>query len=155
MEIEVKVKLTRGASLPAYATEGSAALDLRAALQGGSVAIPAGGRALIPTGVSISPQNSEGTGPDAGVVAIVAARSGLAIKHGINLSNGIGVIDSDYRGEILVGLTNSSDCDFVVRDGDRIAQLIFLPVLRARLVEIDTLDSTPRGEGGFGSTGIK
>jgi len=155
MDIEVKVKLTRGAPLPAYATEGSAALDLRAALQGGSITIPAGGRALIPTGVSISPQNAASSEPDAGVVAIVAARSGLAIKHGITLSNGIGVIDSDYRGEIMVGLTNTSDCSFVIRDGDRVAQLMFVPVLRARIVEADTLDSTQRGAGGFGSTGIK
>ena len=148
MNINVKIKLTRGAALPAYATDGSAALDLRAALEGGNVSIPAGGRALIPTGIAISPETE-------GVVAIVAARSGLAIKHGITLSNGIGVIDSDYRGEIQVGLINTSDKEFRVNDGDRIAQLMFMPVLTANLIASDTLDQTGRGAGGFGSTGIK
>ncbi len=148
MNINVKIKLTRGAALPAYATDGSAALDLRAALEGGNVIIPAGGRALIPTGIAISPETE-------GVVAIVAARSGLAIKHGIALSNGIGVIDSDYRGEIQVGLINTSDKEFSVNDGDRIAQLMFMPVLAANLIAAETLDKTGRGAGGFGSTGIK
>lgn len=148
MEIDVKIKLTRGASAPAYATPGAAALDLRASLEGGSVIIPPGGRALIPTGVAVSPGTR-------GVVAVVAARSGLAIKHGITLTNGIGVIDSDYRGEIQVGLTNTSEREFTISDGDRIAQLMFLPVLAANLIESDTLDGTPRGEGGFGSTGVK
>jgi dUTP pyrophosphatase len=148
MDINVKIKLTRGASLPAYATGGSAALDLRAALEGSSVIIPSGGRALIPTGIAISPETE-------GVVAIVAARSGLAIKHGITLSNGIGVIDSDYRGEIQVGLINTSDKEFRVNDGDRIAQLMFMPVLAAKLITAESLDDTGRGSGGFGSTGIK
>lgn len=148
MEINVKIKLTRGASAPAYATPGSAALDLRAALEGRSVTIRAGGRALIPTGLAISPDRGD-------AVAVVAARSGLAIKSGITLSNGIGVIDSDYRGEIQVGLTNTSDADFTVNDGDRIAQLMFMPVITARLLVSDELDTTDRGAGGFGSTGIK
>ena len=148
MNINVKIKLTRGSAAPHYATEGSAALDLRAALEGGSVTIPAGGRAMIPTGIAIEPESRE-------VVAIVAARSGLAVKQGITLSNGIGVIDSDYRGEISVGLLNTSDTDFTVGDGDRIAQLMFMPVLQANLIVSDELSDTSRGAGGFGSTGIK
>lgn len=148
MTINVKIKLTRGAQTPAYATGGAAALDLRAALEGGSVIIPAGGRALVPTGIAISPGRED-------VVAVVAARSGLAIKSGITLSNGIGVIDSDYRGEIQVGLTNTSGSDFIVRDGDRVAQLMFMPVITAKFIETDTLDGTGRGAAGFGSTGIK
>lgn len=146
-KIKVKIKLTRGSSLPAYATDGSAAVDLRAALEGKNITIEAHSRALIPTGVAISPETR-------GVVAILAARSGLAIKHGISLSNGIGVIDSDYRGEICVGLLNNSDAPFTVNDGDRIAQLMFLPVLAADFIVSDSLDETARGVGGFGSTGI-
>lgn len=148
MNINVKIKLTRGSAVPHYATAGSAALDLRAALEGGSAVIPAGGRAMIPTGIAIEPESSD-------VVAIVAARSGLAVKQGITLSNGIGVIDSDYRGEISVGLLNTSDVDFTVNDGDRIAQLMFMPVLQANLIVSDELSDTSRGAGGFGSTGIK
>jgi dUTP pyrophosphatase len=89
------------------------------------------------------------------VVAILAARSGLAVKSGINLANGIGVIDSDYRGEICVGLYNSSKVPFTVNRGDRIAQLMFMPVYVANLIEAQTLDETARGAGGFGSTGVK
>ena len=103
---------------------------------------------MIPTGIAIEPERSD-------VVAIVAARSGLAVKQGITLSNGIGVIDSDYRGEICVGLLNTSDVDFKVNDGDRIAQLMFMPVLQANLLVSSELSDTSRGAGGFGSTGIK
>jgi len=145
-EINVKLKLTReGAALPAYATEGSAAVDLRAVIDAPVILAP-GERALIPTGIAIAPETS-------GVVAIVAARSGLSIKHGIALTNGIGVIDSDYRGEIGVSLTNQSDKPYTVSPGDRIAQLMFIPVLHANLILSETLDETVRGEGGFGSTG--
>ena len=145
-EINVKLKLTReGAALPAYATEGSAAVDLRAVIDDAVILAP-GERALIPTGIAIAPET-------AGVVAIVAARSGLSIKHGIALTNGIGVIDSDYRGEIGVSLTNHSDKPYTVSPGDRIAQLMFIPVLHANLILSETLDETVRGEGGFGSTG--
>jgi dUTP pyrophosphatase len=148
MDINVKIKLTRGMEAPKYATDGSAAVDLRAALdEGEEVILHPGERRVINTGISISPETR-------GVVAIVAARSGLGIKHGISLSNGIGVIDSDYRGEIGVGLINTSDKDFKIVRGDRIAQLMFIPVLSARLLEVDELDATERGAGGFGSTGI-
>ena len=145
-EINVKISLTReGAALPAYATEGSAAVDLRAVMDEPIILEP-GARALIPTGIAIAPETS-------GVVAIVAARSGLSIKHGITLSNGIGVIDSDYRGEIGVSLTTQSDKTYTVAPGDRIAQLMFIPVLHANLILSESLDETARGEGGFGSTG--
>ena len=148
-KINVKIKLSRGMALPKYATNGSAAIDLCAAIdEGTTIVIHPGERVSVPTGISISPEND-------GVVAIVAARSGLGIKKGIALANGIGVIDSDYRGEISVGLHNKSTADFTVERGDRIAQLMFMPVYSANLIEADELDETERGTGGFGSTGIK
>ena len=149
MDINVKILLSRGMEAPAYATEGSAAIDLRAAIdEGTTVTIEPGDRALIPTGLAISPETT-------GVVAIVAARSGLAIKQGICLSNGIGVIDSDSRGASCVGLHNTSRQPFTVNRGDRIAQMMFMPVLAAKLIEATSLDQTARGAGGFGSTGVK
>lgn len=148
-EIVVKLKLTRGMEPPAYATDGSAAVDLRAALEEGeTVVLHPGERRLIPTGLSIAPETR-------GVVAIVAARSGLGVKKGVALSNGVGVIDSDYRGEIGVGLVNHGSEDFSVVRGDRIAQLFFLPVLHANFLVSETLDETERGTGGFGHTGVK
>ena len=148
-DIVIKLKLTRGMQMPKYATDGSAAVDLRAALEENEiVTLRPGEKRLIPTGISISPETS-------GVVAIVAARSGLGIKKGVSLSNGIGVIDSDYRGEIGVGLINHGDEDFTIVRGDRIAQLFFVPVLHASFVLADTLDETERGAGGFGHTGVK
>ncbi|MEG2119002.1 MAG: dUTP diphosphatase, partial [Pseudoflavonifractor sp.] len=91
--------------------------------------------------------------PSPEYVALVFARSGLGVKHGIALANGVGVIDSDYRGEIKVGLQNSSDLSYTVCPGDRIAQLAVVPLVRAELVRTDDLDETDRGSGGFGSTG--
>lgn len=149
MEINVKLLLSRGMEMPAYATDGSAAVDLRAALdEGTTVVIAPGERALIPTGIAIAPESKN-------VVAIVAARSGLAIKKGICLANSIGVIDSDYRGEVCVGLLNTSAEPFTVCRGDRIAQMMFMPVYVANLIPVDSLDETQRGAGGFGSTGVK
>ena len=149
MKTNVKILLSRGMTMPAYATEGAAAVDMRAAIdEGTTVTIEPGCRAMIPTGMAIALEN-------ANVVAILAARSGLAVKSGINLANGIGVIDSDYRGEICVGLYNSSDVPFTVNRGDRIAQLMFMPVYTANLIEAESLDETARGAGGFGSTGVK
>lgn len=149
MEINVKLLLSRGMEMPAYATDGSAAVDLRAAIdEGTTVTITPGERALIPTGLAISPESKN-------VVAIVAARSGLAIKKGICLANSIGVIDSDYRGEICVGLLNTSSEPFTVCRGDRIAQMMFMPVYAAHFIAVDSLDETDRGAGGFGSTGVK
>ena len=149
MELNVKILLSRGMEMPTYATDGSAAVDLRAAIdEGTTVTINPGERALIPTGIAISPARKD-------VVAIVAARSGLAIKKGICLANSIGVIDSDYRGEICVGLLNTSKEPFVVERGDRIAQMMFMPILTANFIASSSLDETERGAGGFGSTGVK
>ena len=149
MNLNVKIKLTRGMSAPKYATDGSAAVDLRAALDEGEVVtIAPGERALIPTGLAISPESSD-------VVGIIAGRSGLGVKKGVTLSNSIGVIDSDYRGEICVGLINRGSEPFDIHRGDRIAQMMLLPVLHASFLETDTLDQTDRGAGGFGHTGVK
>ena len=149
MNLNVKIKLSRGMDAPTYATEGSAAVDLRAALdEGVELILQPGEKALVPTGISISPETHD-------VVAIVAGRSGLGIKSGITLSNSIGVIDSDYRGEICVGLINHGDKPFSVHRGDRIAQMMFMPVCHADFLVCDELDETERGAGGFGHTGVK
>lgn len=149
MKLNVKLKLTRGMDAPTYATSGSAAVDLRAALdEGTEVVLAPGARALIPTGLAISPESAD-------YVAILAGRSGLGVKNGVSLSNGIGVIDSDYRGEIQVGLINHGTEPFTVRRGDRIAQMFFLPVAQAAFLTTDALDETERGAGGFGHTGIR
>ena len=149
MNLNVKIKLTRGMSAPEYATSGSAAVDLRAALEENEiVTILPGERALIPTGISIAPESSD-------VVGILAGRSGLGVKKGVSLANGIGVIDSDYRGEVCVALINRGNEPFEVRRGDRIAQMMFMPVLHASFLQTDDLDKTERGEGGFGHTGVK
>lgn len=144
--INVKIKLLReGIELPEYATDGSAAIDLRSAADTDVTILP-GERKLIPTGIAIAPETR-------GVVAILAARSGLSIKHGITATNGIGVIDSDYRGEICVSLINVSDTPYTVIRGERMAQLMFMPVMHANFILADELDETERGTGGFGSTG--
>ena len=130
---------------PYYATAGSAAMDLHACMDE-PVTLEPLGRALIPTGLAIAL-------PSAEYVALIFARSGLATKHGITLSNSVGVIDSDYRGEVKVGLVNLSDESYTVAPGDRIAQLAIMPVTRANTVFVDELSETARGEGGFGSTG--
>ncbi len=130
---------------PSYASEGAAAMDLRACTDA-PVEIAPGGRARVPTGVAVEL-------PSASYVALVFARSGLGVGRGICLSNGVGVIDSDYRGEISVGLTNLSDTAYVVEPGDRVAQLAVMPVIRAELEISDELGETARGALGFGSTG--
>lgn len=145
-EINVKIQIMRdGVQLPSYATNGSAAFDLCCASDK-PITIPPGGRTLVPTGIAISPETT-------GVAALLCARSGLASKHGIALSNGIGVIDSDYRGEISVAMVNISASSYTILPNDRIAQLMFVPVLHANLIPADSLDPTARGSGGFGSTG--
>ena len=150
MELNVKALSPKiGTEIPApfYASAGAAAMDLHACVDQ-AVTIPAGGRAVIPTGIAIAL-------PSAGYVALVFARSGLGIKHGIAPAYCVGVIDSDYRGEIKCALINLGDKDFTIEKGDRIAQLVFMPVAIASLKEVDTLDETERGAGGFGSTGVK
>jgi dUTP pyrophosphatase len=132
--------------LPSYATAGAAAMDLHACCEAPLV-IPAGGQGRIPTGIAIEL-------PSPALVALVFPRSGLASKHGICLSNAVGVIDSDYRGEIVCLVKNDSTVDFVVNPGDRIAQLAFFPIVRVNWEEAADLTATGRNEGGFGSTGI-
>ena len=149
MDLKIKAlspKIGTDIPLPYYATPGSAAMDLHACLDG-AVTIPAGERRVIPTGLAIAL-------PSADYVALVFARSGLGIKHGVAPANCVGVIDSDYRGEILVGLQNSGGSDFTIQPGDRIAQLMVVPVVQPRLRLVDQLDETDRGAGGFGSTGV-
>ena len=141
----VSSKIGSDIPLPYYATPGSAAMDLHACLDG-PVVIPAGGRFVIPTGIAIAL-------PSPDYVALVFARSGLGIKHGVAPANCVGVIDSDYRGEVMVGLQNSGSSDFTVQPGDRIAQLMVTPVVQATIQMVDELDETQRGAGGFGSTG--
>ncbi|MFT3804805.1 MAG: dUTP diphosphatase [Burkholderiaceae bacterium] len=133
---------------PAYATDGSAAMDLRACIEA-PVSIAPGQRLLVPTGLAINMM-------DPGLVAIVASRSGLSLKHGIRVAQGIGVIDADYHGEIRVILANDGAETFTIEPGERIAQLMFQPVVQVawRLVESFSTD-TSRGTGGFGSTGTK
>ena len=138
-------KVRENAIIPKRATAGSAGLDLCACIDE-PLTVKAGERAVIPSGIAIALESSE-------VVALVFARSGLAIKHGISLSNSVGVIDSDYRGEICVGIINTSREDYTVNPGERIAQLVLTPVIAAEPVEVESLDETERGAGGFGSTG--
>lgn len=138
-------KVRENAIIPKRATAGSAGLDLCACIDE-PLTVKAGERAVIPSGIAIALESSE-------VVALVFARSGLAIKHGISLSNSVGVIDSDYRGEICVGIINTSREDYTVTPGERIAQLVLTPVIPAEPVEVESLDETERGAGGFGSTG--
>lgn len=130
---------------PYYASTGAAAMDLHACIDRPVELLP-GGRAVLPTGIAIAL-------PSAEYVALVFARSGLGIGHGLTLSNGVGVIDSDYRGEISVGLVNLSDTPYTIAPGDRIAQLAVMPVMQASIVPVHTLDETARGTGGLGSTG--
>ena len=148
MKLKIKAvspKIGRELPWPSRATAGSAGMDLSACIEEDIIIAP---RQLvrIPTGIAIALPGPE-------YVALVYARSGLGIKHGITLSNGVGVIDSDYRGEIQVGLTNLSDVPYTVQPGDRIAQLVVTPVVLPELERVEELDDTSRGAGGFGSTG--
>jgi len=145
--LSIPVRFVREGSkelLPSYQTEGASGMDLRADIEG-EVVIPPLGRVLVPTGISVAiPPGVEGQ---------VRPRSGLAIRNGITCLNSPGTIDSDYRGEISVILVNLGAEPFSVRRGDRVAQLVFTPVGRATWREVEILDPTPRGEGGFGHTG--
>lgn len=139
-------KLPNFVSIPEYKTQGASAMDLVAAIDE-DVVIPSGEIRMIPTGIAIElPHNTE---------AQVRSRSGLAIKKGIAVVNGIGTIDEDYRGEICVGLINHSKVDFKVSRGDRIAQMAIMEVLKPEIKISDDLSDTQRASGGFGSTGVK
>lgn len=131
--------------MPFYATVGSAGMDLTANITD-PLLLKRGSMARVPTGIAIGLPHSE-------CVAYIYARSGLGVRYGICLSNGVGVIDSDYRGEISVGLINLGPADYTIEPGERIAQMVFAPVLRAELIEAENLPETERGSGGFGSTG--
>jgi dUTP pyrophosphatase len=137
-----------GSEIPAprYETEGAAAMDLRACISS-PVALPPGGQQLIKTGIALDMA-------DPGLVAVVASRSGLSLKHQVRVAQGIGVIDADYHGEIAVILANDGSEEYIVNPGDRIAQLLFQPVVQVALQFVDSFATpTARGEGGFGSTG--
>ena len=144
-QCKVKIKLMReGVNLPNYATKGSAAFDLCASIDAPITLVP-GERRLIPTGIAISIPK--------GTVAILSARSGLSYKKGIAAANGIGVIDSDYRGEIFFSSINLSNEPYTVTPGERICQMMLMPVFSMNFTEVESLDETLRGAGGFGSTG--
>lgn len=147
--IAVKVKRLKNnedLSLPVYRSENSSGMDIRASVKD-PVLLEPGEIRLIPTGLAVS--------VPPGYEAQLRPRSGLALRHGIGMVNSPGTIDSDYRGEIGIILTNWGDETFTIRRGDRIAQMIICKVYHAELVEVDELDHTSRGQGGFGHTGIK
>ena len=133
--------------LPEYATEASAGMDLRAALEVEQVLEP-GDAALVPSGLSIHIA-------DPGLCALVLPRSGLGHRHGIVLGNGTGLIDADYQGPLLISVWNRGREAFTIQPGDRIAQLVLAPIVRARLKVVDTFAGSTRGEGGFGHTGVR
>ena len=135
-----------GLPLPAYETDGSAGMDLRAAVPADApLTLEPGARVLVPTGLKIALEQ--------GGEAQIRPRSGLALKHGISSPNTPGTIDSDYRGEVGVILINLGQEPFVIRRGERIAQMVIAAVAQATVVEVETLEDTARGTGGFGSTG--
>lgn len=144
MEIAVK-KLKESAILPVRGSEQAAGCDLHACIENGKVTLWPGDTAKIPTGIAAAI-------PD-GCFGAIFARSGLATKQGLRPANCVGVIDSDYRGEIIVALHNDSEVDRDIQNGDRIAQLVIMPYIPAKYIEADDLDDTERGAGGFGSTG--
>ena len=148
--LEIKVLDARfGAPwpLPAYATAGSAGLDLRAALDAPLLLQP-GDTALVPSGLAIHLG-------DPGLCAVILPRSGLGHKHGIVLGNGTGLIDADYQGPLLISVWNRGREAFTMEPGDRIAQLVVLPIVRATLQVVDEFETSARGAGGFGHTGVR
>lgn len=133
--------------LPAYATEASAGMDLRAALDAPLTLAP-GDAALVPSGLALHIG-------DPGLCAVILPRSGLGHKHGIVLGNGTGLIDADYQGPLLISIWNRGREAFAIAPGDRIAQLVILPVVRATFEVVDTFEDSARGAGGFGHTGVR
>ena len=144
MEIKIK-KLKENAKIPKRATSGSAGMDLYACIDE-PITLAPGQPAIVPPGIAIALSDNT-------CAAFLYARSGLGVKHGICLSNGVGVIDSDYRGEICAGLCNVSDKPYTIEPDERVCQMVIAPVLTPDVVEVSELDDTDRGEGGFGSTG--
>lgn len=146
MDLKIK-KVKDNAKIPKIATSGAAGMDLYACITE-KITVEPQKIAVIPTGIAIEL-------PNPSVAAFVYARSGLGIKNGICLANGVGVIDSDYRGEICVGLCNVSDKPYTVEPFERVAQMVIAPVIVPTVTEVSELSDTDRGEGGFGSTGTK
>lgn len=146
-KVEIKfVKLDERAHVPVYGTEFAAGADLYACMKE-PVNVKAGTTEFIHTGIAMAIPE--------GLVGLVYARSGLACKKGLAPANKVGVIDSDYRGEIMIALHNHSDEDILVEDGERVAQMVIAPYLFANYEEVNSLSDTDRGEGGFGSTGVR
>jgi len=145
-DIDLQVLDARMAEqIPSYATPGSAGLDLRACLDAAITLLP-GQTTLIPTGLAIHIA-------DPGLAAIILPRSGLGHKHGIVLGNLVGLIDSDYQGQLMVSCWNRGQAEFVIQPFERIAQLVIVPVVQATFRRVDSFDASARGAGGFGSTG--
>jgi dUTP pyrophosphatase len=140
-------RIGREFPLPAYATLGSAGLDLRACLDAPLELIP-GAAQLLPTGLAIWVE-------DPGLAAVILPRSGLGHKHGIVLGNLVGLIDSDYQGQLMVSCWNRGSTAYVVQPGERIAQLVVVPVVQVELEVVEDFAATTRGEGGFGSSGTR
>ena len=145
MKVRIK-KMKENAIIPTYGTEFSAGADLYSALDVDSVSIEPGDTFMVGTGVGVEIPN--------GYVGLIFARSGLASKQGLAPANKVGVIDSDYRGEIKVALHNHSNKVQSVKNGDRIAQFVIIPYIQAQFEEVDELEESVRGAGGFGSTGV-
>lgn len=146
--IEVKIldpKIGNEIPLPAYATDGSAGVDLRACIDE-AITLEPGQTELIPTGIAIHMQ-------DKNLAATILPRSGLGHKHGIVLGNLVGLIDSDYQGQLFISCWNRGDTTFEIESGDRIAQLVFLPVIQAQFEIVEEFEQSDRGEGGFGHSG--
>ncbi len=139
-------RLGRDFPLPAYATDGSAGMDLRAMIEG-ELTLRPGETALIPTGIAIHIDDPQ-------LCAVILPRSGLGHKHGFVLGNLVGLIDADYQGPLLVSGWNRGSADFTMAAGDRIAQLVFMPVVRVGLQIVDAFADSARGAGGFGHTGV-
>lgn len=147
--LKIQLKILRESAsrfaLPTYATHGSAGLDLRASLETALTLLPSQ-TTLIPTGIAIHIQNPN-------IAGVVLPRSGLGHKHGIVLGNLVGLIDSDYQGELLISCWNRGSTPFTITPGERIAQLVFVPVVQAKLEVVDDFTTSTRGQAGFGSTG--
>ena len=144
MQLEIQ-RLRPDAQMPMFATAGAAGLDLYACLDEPLV-LPPNGRAMVPTGIALAlPERT---------VGLVYVRSSLAVKHGLMLTNSVGVIDEDYRGELLIAMVNQGAEPYMMSHGDRVAQLVVTPYYQPELSEVDELPATRRGTGGFGSTGV-
>ncbi len=142
--MEMEIKLLRQSAVPSYKTDGAAGIDLAACIEE-SMSLSPMERKMVPTGVCVAIPK--------GNVGLVFARSGLATRYGITLTNCVGVIDSDYRGEIMCSLINLGGETYTINPGDRIAQLVIMPAPQVAIQVTDKLSETERGEGGFGSTG--